>query len=215
MAACPGVDRLPSRGEPRPECAARAPLLSLPGILDTTVDTIPAAVPYLRADPDRVRHWRQEPGAPVGMRVGITWRGNARNLNDRNRSIPFPFFAGLAALPGVRLLGLQTGPGADDLRGSAIPDLGARLADFADTAAVLSALDLLITCDTAIAHLAGALAVPVWLALPFDPDRRWLLGRDDTPWYPTVRLFRQARPGDWSGVFARVSSELARLSGAG
>jgi len=212
LAGCPGVDRLLSRGEPRPDFAAHAPLMSLPGILGTTVDNVPAAVPYLRADADRVRRWREDLGGPAGLRVGITWRGNARNLNDRNRSIPFPFLAPLTALPGVRVVSLQTGPGAGDVEGTAIPDLGGRLTDFADTAALLLALDLLITCDTAVAHLAGALAVPVWVALPFDPDWRWRLGRDDSPWYPTMRLFRQERPGDWGGVFDRVAGALRRLA---
>jgi tetratricopeptide (TPR) repeat protein len=212
LAGCPGVDRVVAPGEPRPEFAVHAPLLSLPGILGTTMDTIPAPVPYLRAEDSRVARWRRELGGLPGFRVGIVWGGNPEHRNDRRRSIPPDRFVPLAETVGVRLVGLQKGPGAErwDETGRRPPilDLGGRLEDFADTAAVLANLDLLISCDTAVVHLAGALGVPAWVALPSDPDWRWLLGRDDSPWYPSLRLFRQDRPGDWAGVFERIAVAL-------
>ncbi len=218
LADAPGVDRVVAPGGPAPEFAVQAPLPSLPGLLGTTRETIPARVPYLRADAGRVGRWRRELEGRAGFRVGIVWRGNPKHPGDRRRSIPLGCFAPLAALPGVGLVSLQKGPGAEQLvatdwRRSTL-DLGGRLEDFADTAAVLMNLDLLIACDTAVAHLAGALGVPAWVALPSDPDWRWLLGRDDSPWYPSLRLFRQDRPGVWEGVFDRIASELRRVLSA-
>jgi tetratricopeptide (TPR) repeat protein len=212
LADAPGVDRVVAPGGPGPEFAVEAPLPSLPGILGTTGETIPARVPYLGADAGRVGRWRRELEDPAGFRVGIVWRGNPKHPRDRQRSIPLVLFEPLAGLPGVRLVSLQKGPGAEQLDAPgwrrSILDLGGRLEDFADTAAVLANLDLLIACDTAVAHLAGALGLPAWVALPSDPDWRWLLGRDDSPWYPSLRLFRQDRPGDWGGVFGRIAREL-------
>jgi Flp pilus assembly protein TadD len=212
LADAPGVDRVVVPGERTPEFAVQAPLPGLPGILGTTWESIPAPVPYLRADPDRVRLWRRELVDPPGFRVGIVWRGHPKHPGDRRRSIPLECLAPLGELPGVRLVSLQKGPGSEQLDGRdwrrSILDVGRRLDDFADTAAVLANLDLLIACDTAVAHLAGALGVPAWVALPFDPDWRWLLGRDDSPWYPSLRLFRQDRPGEWDDVFGRIMREL-------
>ena len=137
--------------------------------------------------------------------------------NDRARSIPLSCFEPLAGLPGVRLLSLQKGAGAEELQDARgrfpVADLGSRLDDFMDTAAVMKNLDLVITCDTAVAHLAGALGAPVWVAIPLAPDWRWLLDRSDSPWYPTMRLFRQDRRGDWQGVFQRIEAALRQHMG--
>jgi ADP-heptose:LPS heptosyltransferase len=186
--------------------------LSLPGLLKTTLESVPADVPYLFAAPDLVEQWRQRLGAPEGFKIGIAWRGSPTHANDRTRSIPLSCFESLAALPGVRLFSLQKWAGAEQLQDAAnrfpVTEVGSRLEDFMDTAAVLANLDLLITCDTAVAHLAGALALPVWVALPLVPDWRWLLDRSDSPWYPTMRLFRQKAPGDWAGVFEQIKTAL-------
>jgi hypothetical protein len=182
------------------------------------VATVPAEVPYLFADPDLVERWRQGLESRPGFQVGIAWQGNPKYRDDRLRSIPLTQFAPLAAVPGVQLVSLQKGPGSEQLQrlggAFAVADLGPQLDEaagpFMDTAAVLTGLDLVITSDSAVAHLAGGLGVPTWLALPSLPDWRWLLGRDDCPWYPTMRLFRQDTPGDWEAVFARLAAELAK-----
>ena len=198
------------------------PLLSLPGVFGTTLATIPAGVPYLSAQPQRFFHWRRELARLGGFRVGIAWQGAPGYAGDAQRSVPLAAFAPLANCPGVRLFSLQKHHGSEQLTPLAdrlkIVDLGPLVDEaggaFVDTAAVMKALDLVITSDTAVAHLAGALGVPVWVALPAVPDWRWLLDRDDSPWYPTMRLFRQTRAGDWSDVFARMASELRTLFAA-
>jgi len=153
-------------------------------------------------------------GAVSGFKVGICWQGNPGHKNDRRRSASVAHFAPVAAVPGVRLVSLQKGPGVEQLRGLhfAVIDLGSKLDEegaFVDTAAVMQSLDLIISVDSSVAHLAGALGVPVWVALPFSPDWRWLLEREDSPWYPTMRLFRQTRPGHWPDVFERIAAEVA------
>ncbi len=190
------------------------PLLSLPMAFRTNIETIPADVPYLAAEPDRVAHWRHRLGAG-GYRIGICWQGST-GLVDAGRSFPLAMFRPLAAIPGVRLISLQTHCGTEQLQ--ALPpamtvetlgadfDLGPDA--FIERAAVMQHLHLVITCDTAVAHLAGALARPTWVVLKRTPDWRWLLERDDSPWYPTHRLFRQRSTGDWHGVFADIHSEL-------
>ena len=212
LAGCPGVAAVVTEKDPLPEFDVHAPLMSLPGLLGTTLATVPAEVPYLFADAPSIARWREQLGPIGGVRIGIAWQGNPDYKRDRFRSIPLLQFAPLAGIAGVRLLGLQKGPGRDQLAGVAdrfaVTDLGPQLDDFLDTAAVLSNLDLVITSDTSIAHLAGALGVPVWVALPAAPDWRWLLGREDSPWYPTMRLFRQATRGDWEGVFRRMAEAL-------
>jgi hypothetical protein len=201
-------------GEPPPSFDVHVPLLSLPGLLGTTPSSIPADVPYLRADPRLVRRWRKELKPLAGFRVGIVWQGNASNKRDHLRSVALPLFEPLARVPGVRLVSLQKGPGSEQAAqaGFGVLDLSGRLDEesgpFMDTAAVLANLDLLVSVDTAVAHLAGALGVPAWLALPLAPDWRWLLGREDSPWYPSLRLFRQCRPGDWDDVFRRIAAAL-------
>ena len=210
----PGVERLVAQGEALPDYDVHVPLMSLPGLLGTTLESVPADVPYLDAEPQLVEAWRHRLGSYPGFKVGIVWQGNPKFRLDRRRSIPLAQFAPLARVPGVHLFSLQKGPGAEQLAAVTdrfpVTDLGRRLDDFMDTAAVLKNLDLVISVDTAIAHLAGALGIPVWVALPFVPDWRWLMDREDSPWYPTMRLFRQARPGQWEDVFQRIAEALQR-----
>jgi tetratricopeptide (TPR) repeat protein len=214
---CRGIDRLVGQGDKLPDFDVHAPLLSLPGLLGTTLTTVPAAVPYLEADPALAAQWRQELARLPGFKVGVAWQGSAKYKGDRFRSVPLRHFAPLARVPGVRLIPLQKGPGLEQKATAGVPltELGRPLDEaagpFMDTAAVLQSLDLFITSDSAIAHLAGALGMPAWLVLPHSPDWRWLRQREDSPWYPTMRLFRQQRRGDWDDVFLRVADELARV----
>ncbi len=192
-----------------------APLLSLPGKLGTTLETIPAQVPYLFGDPAREEHWRKELSRFPGFKVGIAWQGNRDHPEDRLRSAHLRHFAPLAR-EGVHLINLQLGAGREQIDAVAdrfaVAELSPRSQEaawtFLDTAAVMRGLDLVIAVDTAVAHLAGGLGVPTWVALAFAPDWRWLLDREDSPWYPTVRLFRQKRFGDWDDVFERMGREL-------
>ena len=218
LAGCPGIDRIVPRGEPLPEYDVQAPFLSLPGILRTSLDTIPASVPYLFADPGLVERWRRELSGVAGPKIGIAWQGNPKYAADRERSIPLRRFAPLVRQSGVRLVSLQKTHGIDQIEGVsrdfAVTDFGSRLDEasgaFMDTAAIMMVVDLVVTSDTAIPHLAGALGVPVWVALPKVADFRYLLRRDDSPWYPTMRLFRQTEAGNWDEVFERMAVELAR-----
>jgi tetratricopeptide (TPR) repeat protein len=213
---CPGIDQLVAQGEPLPPHDVCAPLLSLPRRFGTRLETIPATVPYLEADATLVEAWRRHLAPLGGFKIGITWQGNPQHVNDRQRSIPLQEFASLAQLPGLRLVSLQHGPAGEQLTDVAgkwpVTDLGGRLDEvagaFMDRAAVMRSLDLVVTCDTSIAHLAGALGVPVWVALPQVPDWRWLLERDDSPWYPTMRLFRQEHRGEWGPVFQRITQAV-------
>jgi Flp pilus assembly protein TadD len=219
LTGCAGIDGLFARGSALPDFDVQAPLLSLPRILGTTLATVPTEVPYLTAEAGLVDFWRWELRAWPGFRIGIAWQGSPAHQADRCRSVPLAQFAPLARLPGVRLVSLQKGPGREQLAGfsarHALVDLGNRLDEtagaFRDTAAVMKNLDLVISADTAVAHLAGALAVPAWVVLPFHADWRWLHGRDESPWYPTLRLFRQDKPGDWEGVFHRLVVAVTRL----
>ena len=201
-------------GEPVPQHDLHCPLLSLPRAFGTRLDSIPAAAPYLRADPMRVEKWRTRLGSE-GRLIGIRWQGSTGRA-DVGRSFPLHLFRPLAEIPGIRLVSLQKGAGTEQLRDAQLPvmDLGAEFEPegaeaFLDVAAVMHCVELVITCDTSIAHLAGALARPTWVALKYVPDWRWMLDREDCPWYPTMRLFRQAQPGDWDSVFARMCRELA------
>jgi tetratricopeptide (TPR) repeat protein len=214
---CPGIDELVAQGSPLPSFAVWAPLLSLPRILGTTLATIPASIPYLSADPQLTDYWGQELASMASCKIGIGWEVNPRfrRLNHR-RCIPLVEFAPLARLQGVRLFSLQKESGVEQLRGVAdvfpLTDLGSRLDEtagaFMDTAAVMQHLDLVVCADISLAHLAGALGVPVWLALPVAPNWRWLLEREDSPWYPTMQLFRQRHWGDWTEVFQRLATAL-------
>jgi tetratricopeptide (TPR) repeat protein len=214
-----GIDQLLPDGAALPEFELRAPLLSLPAIFHTTLKTVPATIPYLEPDAKLVERWRRELEPLKGFKIGIAWQGTPAFRYDRQRSIPLAWFAPLAGVVGVHLISLQKGPGADQLPGLQgrfpVVDLGGRLDDasgpFMDTAAIMKNLDLVISSDTAIPHLAGALGVPVWVALALVPDWRWLLEREDCPWYPTMRLFRQSRLDEWEDVFARLTTQLQIL----
>lgn len=201
---------------PLPAADYHCPLLSVPAVLGTTVETVPAGVPYLRADPAVTAAWRERLD-PAALNVGIAWTGNPKHANDHNRSMSLATFRAVDA-EGCRFLTAQP-----DVREADRPvldawdratDLGAALRTFDDTAGYFEALDLVITVDTSVAHLAGALGRPVWILLPYVPDWRWMLGREDTPWYPTARLYRQAARGDWASVLARVRQDLAALARA-
>jgi len=190
-------------------------LMSLPLWLGTELSSIPDGVPYLKAEESLVARWKPTI-AGHGFKIGIAWQGAPGRLIDQGRSIPLAEFIPLARLPGVRLISLQKTHGLDQIAGLpadiGIESLGdefdAAADAFVDTAAVMSSLDAIITSDTSIAHLAGALGCPTWVALKYVPDWRWLLDRDDSPWYPTMRLFRQETAGDWKGVFARMAEAL-------
>lgn len=190
----------------------QVPLLSFPAIFGTTLDTIPREVPYLKADPERIAMWRTLL-PQTGYHVGIVWAGSATHGNDRNRSCPIEAFLPLAQVPGIVLHSLQKGPAAQHLKEVPpefkVVDWCEKLHDFADTAALIECLDLVISVDTAVVHLAGALGKPVWVLLPFVPDWRWMLERADSPWYPTARLFRQPAIGDWEAIVAQVKGALA------
>ena len=189
-----------------PDYDLQVPLLSLPRLFETGLDSVPAEVPYLAVPPDAGSPIEAKAGT---MRVGLVWAGNPRHANDRNRSCPFAELAPLFDLDGIEWVGLQVGERAGDATGSPVRDLSRDLTSFAVTAAAIEALDLVISVDTAVAHLAGALARPVWLLLPAAPDWRWLTERTDSPWYPTMRLFRQSAPGDWPGVVGALREAVA------
>jgi hypothetical protein len=212
----PGVDLLIGENDVLPAFDVHAPLLSLPGILKTTIETIPASIPYFLAKPALLEQWRDRLNKFEGFKIGISWQGNPFFRDDRLRSIPLRCFAHLAEIPGVHLIGLQRGFGieqVEELRDLfPVADLGNELdresGPFMDTAAVMKNLDLVITADTAVAHLAGALGVPTWVALSIAPNWRWMLGRSDSPWYPTLRLFRQKELGNWPAVFEEMKEAL-------
>jgi tetratricopeptide (TPR) repeat protein len=186
------------------------PLLSLPGLFGTTLESIPAQVPYLSPDPAKVEAWGKRIGGDL-FKIGIVWSASTWNAKLAEKSCPFSHFLTLAGTPGARLVGLQKDPVAIDLAAAAaegIRNYGDEFADFSDTAAAMANLDLVISVDTAVAHLAGAMGKPVWVLLPCVADWRWLLNREDSPWYPTMRLYRQPRPGVWDEIFRRLAQDL-------
>ncbi|HYE52388.1 MAG TPA: FkbM family methyltransferase [Azospirillaceae bacterium] len=219
FSSLPGV-RLVAYGDPLPPVDVQCALMSLPRVLGTRLGNVPAPVPYLSAEPDRVASWRDAlPGAP--FRVGIAWQGKPGTLIDHGRSFPLAALEPLSHIPGVQLVSLQKTHGLDQLDAlpwkdkvhTLGPDFDTGGGAFLDTAAVMANLDLVVTSDTSIAHLAGALGRPTWVALKQVPDWRWMLDRADSPWYPTMRLFRQQQDGDWTPVFARMAAELALAAG--
>lgn len=210
-----GVAEVRDRDLPPPQFDCCAPLLSLPHIFGTTMGTIPAAIPYLHAPASYVEEWR---GDFAGLRrplVGLAWAGNPDQENDRNRSIEFERLKPLIDAGSAQFVSLQVGARSADPASSGVTsmvELPARLTDFCETAGAIMNLDLVITVCTSVAHLAGALGKPVWLLLPFVPSWRWLLARDDSSWYPTMRLFRQKTSGAWDEVIAQVGRELAAFA---
>ena len=205
-----GADTLLRGGEPLPPFDFHAPLLDLPRLLNTSLETIPSHDFYLKAAPELEEAWASRLGPWEEFRVGIAWAGNPNHKNDRNRSMEPSLLQPLTEIPGVSVYSLQVGRNGEAVRlfSDNITDLAPFLTDFAETAAVMSNLDLVVSVDTSVVHVAGALGRPVWTLLPFIPDWRWLLERDDSPWYPTMRLFRQEKRGDWKGVIERVSQAL-------
>ena len=216
----PGVSEcIPMSSPTLPPYDMHCPICSLPLAFGTRLDTIPSEVAYLPAPADaRVQAWEDRLGPHQKLRVGLVWSGNPEHANDRNRSIPLSMFSRLLDVDAI-FVSLQKDPRAGDqvaLRErTEIVDLTAGLADFVETAALISCLDLVITVDTSVAHLAAALGRPTWILLPYVPDYRWLLDRDDSPWYPTVRLFRQTETRDYETVLDRVRDELRSLIPAG
>ncbi|MEX0678959.1 MAG: tetratricopeptide repeat protein [Pirellulales bacterium] len=215
LAPFEGIDRLFSAGAPTGPFDVHCPLMSLPGVLGLSIDKLSRGA-YLSAEPARVEAWRKELADLAGFRVGICWQGNPKHLFDGQRSFPLRELAPVARVAGVRLVSLQKGFGSDQI--GVFPfnvvELGAELdADgaFLDTAAVIKNLDLVISSDTAVAHLAGALGAAVWVPLSAHADWRWFTEREDSPWYPTMRLFRQTQLDRWDDVFERMAAELASL----
>ena len=212
-----GPVRVVTQGAPLPAFDFHLPLMSLPNVLRTRLDNIPSSVPYLAADPAKIARWKARIGSTTDLNVGVVWSGNPDHKSDRRRSIAAATVLPALVMPSVRLFSLQKDPRAEDtatLQAMAanFTDLAPLLNDFSDTAAALEALDLVIAVDTSTAHLAGALGRPVWMMLPFALDWRWLRDREDSPWYPTMRLFRQSTPRVWSDVIGRIRSELSKLA---
>jgi Flp pilus assembly protein TadD len=209
LATAPGVMQAVSDARSLPPFDVWCPLMSLPLQFGTNLASIPAQVPYLRADPGRVAMWKQRMQNDAGGRkVGLCWAGNRANYNDANRSIPLEMFQPLRKTSGVVFYSLQVGGDAPKNQTLALIDYTASIKDFADSAAMIMQLDLVITVDTAVAHLAGALGKPVWLLVPFAPDWRWLLDRPDSPWYPTMRIFRKKPLEPWPPLIDNVESTL-------
>ncbi|MGF6837082.1 hypothetical protein QF001_000949 [Paraburkholderia youngii] len=213
LATVDGIDDVIDAGNIPPYDYWSFPL-SLPFHCGTTVETIPASLPYLRALPERREHWRQR--LPRGFNVGLVWKGASGHANDGSRSLPgLSTLTRLWGIPGVNFVSLQKSAGEDDARTAGLPltHLGSDIADFADTAAIVDQLDLVICVDTAVAHVAGALGKPCWVMLPaIGCDWRWMRDRSDSPWYPgALRLFRQKKPGEWSGVVDELVSALSEF----
>jgi Tfp pilus assembly protein PilF len=209
-----GVEKWVADGEDLPAFDVHRPLLSLPGIFGTTFETIPREVPYLFADATMTQAWRERLAPEAGPKIGLVWGGSPTPIHNRKRSTTLAALAPLAEASGVTFVSLQKGDPAAEAKfpphGLKLLDYTPELKDFADTAALISALDLVISIDTGVAHLAGALAKPTWVLLPFVPDWRWFNDRADSPWYPTTHLFRQSRLGDWTSPIRAAAEELKR-----
>ena len=222
MATMSGIASVVSAKDALPHFDFQSPLMSLPRLFATRIEAIPAETPYLRADAEQTARWEKRLGPASQLKVGLVWAGSPRehdragNKVDRRRSMTLAQFGPLAAVEGVRFFSLQKGNAAAQAqrppRGMRLHDHTGQLNDFADTAALVAQLDLVITVDTAVAHLVGAMGRPVWILSRYHGCWRWLLERDDSPWYPTARLFRQSKLGDWASVMATVSTELRDAS---
>lgn len=216
LATAPGVSQVVVRGAPLPEFEFQISLLDVPRVFGATLGQIPAQVPYLHVDEERRSSWKKRiaEAAPHDgkLKVGLVWAGNPANASEWKRSMRLEQFAPLAQIPNVRFFSLQKGdPAAQAARppdGMEMVNLMDDVKDFLDTAAIIQQLDLVIGCDTSVIHLAGALACPVWTLLPLSPDWRWMLDRTDTPWYPTMRLFRQPKLRDWPSTVRNVADAL-------
>ena len=211
-----GISQVFIEGESLPGFDVYCPLLSLPFIFDTTPETIPVTIPYVSADLTLIKKWEAKIQSENSrIKIGLVWSGNPKYTKDRNRSFSLGLFSPFAEFTDVAFYSLQKGEAAtqakNPLEGIKLIDFTEDIHDFSDTAAFIENLDLIISVDTAVAHLAGALGKPVWTLLPFVPDWRWMLNREDSPWYPTMRLFRQPSPGDWESVIARLAQELTAL----
>ncbi|HEB41775.1 MAG TPA: hypothetical protein ENI08_02015, partial [Candidatus Dependentiae bacterium] len=224
ISLCPYVDQVVTLNEKLPAFDLHAPLMSLPHILKTTIDTVPTDIPYLYAKPELVEYWKGKLSSDKNVKVGICWQGNSKYSTpmlratvalksmDLNKLSPF------GNVPGVSIYSLQKTTGTDQLK-TVAPGFTIHTFDddfdesngrFMDTVAIIKNLDLVITVDTSIGHLAAALGKPTWVILPNPPDWRWMINRDDTPWYPTMRLFRQPTPGDWESIIAVITQELEK-----
>jgi tetratricopeptide (TPR) repeat protein len=219
LTGLPGVDQLVPVGNALPPFDVYIPLLSLAHVFRTTLTTVPAPAQLPAPDPNLIEYWRLELESLRGFKVGIAWQGNRKLKYDRQRSISLTHFEALAKVSGVQFISLQVGIGADQIQalGNRFPilNLGERLdkkGAFLDTVAVMKCLDLVVSVDSALAHLAGTLGVPVWLPLALVPNWRWLLAGTDCPWYPSMRLFRQRNQGVWDDVFERMAHEVRALS---
>ena len=213
FAQIPEIQRIIDLNERLPEFDVHCPLLSLPLAFKTDLHSIPARVPYLRADPALAAAWKIKLANHGDVRkIGLAWSGAAIHTNDRNRSTTLSSFAPLAEVKDAAYFSLQKGNAAKHVSpaGLVVSDFTSELNDFADTAALIENLDLVITVDTSVAHLAGAMGKPAWVLLPCNPDWRWMYDRTDSPWYPTMRLFRQGKPKDWAAVIGEVVRELRR-----
>jgi hypothetical protein len=206
-------------GERVPRFNYHCPLLSLPLAFETRLETIPATIPYVAASEDRVAKWKKRLTNSETRRVGIAWAGNRAFKDDQTRSIGLTRLLPILSVTGVKFISIQKDlrPGDREIlrNNSQVIHLGDAIEDFSDTAAIVSLLDLVISSETSIVHLAGAMGKPVWILLQFAADWRWLLDRTDSPWYPTARLFRQPKIDDWESVVQEVKYELARLMSVG
>lgn len=210
-----GIDEVVASGSGLPAFDVHCPLLSLPRLHGTTLETIPALPQYVTPDPEKAAAWAKRLDGP-DLKVGLVWAGNPKHLNDRNRSLGLSQFEVIAEIAGASFYSLQVGARADDLDSlpspNVITDLAPLLSDYSETAAAIANLDLVICVDTSVAHLAGALGKPVWVLLPYVPDWRWLLEREDNPWYASARLYRQDASRDWRPVLDRIRTDLRSLS---
>ena len=213
LRSVPGVEAVVAEGEALPPHDLHCPLMSLPHRLGTTLATVPARVPYVDAPAGTVERWTAAVAGTGGLTVGLYWQGNPHHVWDRHRSVRLDALEPLGRVEGLRLVSLQQGPGREQVRRAPgvadVTDLGPEFQTLTDLAGAVAAVDLVVCVDTAVAHLAGAMGRPVWVLLSAMSDWRWLADRPDTPWYPTMRLFRQCRPGDWTSVVERVATELA------
>ena len=219
MEMCPDIDVVIADGDRLPPYDLHVALLSLPSVFRSSMESIPRKVPYLFASPKLVEEWRERLMDFDGLRVGIAWQGNREFANDQFRRVPLKMFERLAAIPNVSLICLQKGDGMEqlseiDFEVTIFPEMDTQSGAFMDTAAVMMNLDLIISPCTATPHLAGALGRNVWLAKSFVSEWRWVADdREENPWYPTMRMFRQPTLGDWGSVFDRMASEIKVIAG--